>query len=194
MTPSMLFLSYSTCDDTASTVTTSLLSPTCIRSSTAVVPPTATSASRIVVRKPFTVTRSSYCPARSDGALYVPSEAVVTVRAAPVALLVMMTSAPGTTAPVSSITVPEMEPVGVCPTILKAASNKSTTAKRQRRKVLFIDPSLDFENAWGIPGQTARKLAHIAERRRLGGCPSSRRIRSPFVELKIGREDGRIDY
>src|SRR5258708_5849849 len=165
MTPPMVFFSYSTCADTDSTVTTSLLWPICIRISTVVVPPTWTSAPRMVVRKPVTLAFTSYSPAWREGATNEPSEPDRIVREAPVALLVMTTSASGTTAPDSSITTPEMVPVGACPTIGTAASKQSAAANRQRCRILFIDPSFVLCYCVGGWSGTAER-ADVGHRRR----------------------------
>src|SRR6185436_5100726 len=56
-----------------------------------------------------------YIPVRNDGTVNTPSSLVVGVNSWPVPLFLTVTDAPGTTAPVGSITVPVNDPVGPCP-------------------------------------------------------------------------------
>src|SRR5439155_9724013 len=111
---------------------------------TVVLLPASTCAARTSVRKPCISARTSYSPAGSAGALYRPSSLAVRVRALPVALFVTVRIALGTTAPDSSVTVPEIMPVAVCAESVAAATSGRTI---NRDSALRIDPPLRFELA-----------------------------------------------
>src|SRR5579864_5853080 len=91
----------------------------------------------MVVRNPCSSTRTSYCPAGNDGALKRPSAFDVRVRTKPVDLLVITTAALGTTAPESSVTAPEMVPVGVW-------AYTATLIARTRTNNINADVTLDI--------------------------------------------------
>src|SRR5262249_32966679 len=57
---------------------------------------------------------SRYLPVGRDGAVYSPTASVTIVRVRPVPRLVSVTVAPGTAAPVLSVTVPSTVPVTAC--------------------------------------------------------------------------------
>jgi hypothetical protein len=90
---------------------------------------------------------------------------VVTGRATLVALLVMLTVAFGITAPVSSVTTPEMVPVGACAIKLTA---RMATSNIDREKSLDMDTPFIIlkQNKPMIlpqPHQTNKKQAHAAK-------------------------------
>src|SRR5580658_10309718 len=95
---------------------------------TVAVPPATTSAMALTVRKPGRSTRTSYSPGKSAGALYKPSAFVAAARVAPVARLVMVIVASGTTAPDASVMVPEIVPVGSCAGAENVAHKTTQTA------------------------------------------------------------------
>src|ERR1700733_7151499 len=95
-------------------MTVSLGAPGEIERLRVAVPPATTSTSDTPARKPGRSTPTSYSPGKSAGALYNPSAFATAVRAAPVALLMMVMVTSGTTAPEASVMVPEMIPVGSC--------------------------------------------------------------------------------
>src|SRR5579863_7502354 len=124
----MAWVSYSTWEADVSTTSSSLGAPgEMVRLRVAVLPAT-TWTSDTTVRKPGRSTRTSYSPGKSAGALYKPSAFVTAVRATPVALLVMVMFASGTTAPDASVMVPEIIPVGSCAGAENVAHNSRQAA------------------------------------------------------------------
>ena len=111
--------------------------------STVVVFPAVTVASRTVVRKPVFSDRTSYSPGSRADALKMPEALAVTLRAAPVALLVMVIAALGITAPDSSVTVPEMTPVGTCAQTVIPVTTSATTSRIDRESALNMKSPLD---------------------------------------------------
>ena len=70
--------------------------------------------------------------------MYSPALSVVTVRVSPVPVLVIVTFAPATIAPVESATVPTMVPVTAC---AAAAAAKHETSPIQTRKTAATRPN-----------------------------------------------------
>ena len=79
-----------------------------------------------------------YVPVGSEGAVYSPAPSLVTVRVSPVPVLVIVTFAPATTAPVESTTVPTMVPVTAC---AAAAAGRHETSPMQTRKTAATRPN-----------------------------------------------------
>ena len=101
-----------TSGELAATVTFSATAPICSCTLMRTRWSTPRSMSGIVtVLKPGSSDTSRYLPVGSDGAVYSPTESVTTVRVSPVPRLVSVTVAPGTAAPVVSVTEPRMVPV-----------------------------------------------------------------------------------
>jgi hypothetical protein len=81
------------------------------------------------VLKPSSVTLNSYGPTGRFGRTYDPPESVTTLRESPVSVCVIVTVAPGSTAPVSSLTTPDTcEPETACAMAVPAMTTESTAA------------------------------------------------------------------
>src|SRR5215471_1120514 len=87
----------------------------------------------MIAAKPEASTRTSYAPARSEGAEYRPFSPVWMTRDAPVSLFVTVTVAFWITAPDGSVTVPTIVPVGTC-----AISGIATTSKMTHAKACLV--------------------------------------------------------
>src|SRR5207247_4526118 len=119
------------------TVTVSLCWPGSIVKSTRISEPTSTTTfPRSNVLNPGNSTRTVYVPGISVGALYCPTSSVVRVRARPLCVSMMLTVAPGRTAPVGSLTLPRIRPKLPCADSAKE-KNKTTTVVLNRREVIL---------------------------------------------------------
>src|SRR5437016_10275464 len=106
------------------TVTVSLCAPGSMVKSTRISEPTSTRTfPRSNVLNPGNSTRTVYVPGISVGALYSPASSVVTVRARPLCVSMMLTVAPGSTAPVGSLTLPRIRPKLPCADSAKEKNN-----------------------------------------------------------------------
>jgi hypothetical protein len=94
------------------------------------------------VRKPGISARTSYSPGSSAGALKMPDALAVTLRVPPVVLWVMLIAALAITAPDSSVTVPEMMPVGVCAETVIPVKTNANTSKVDKEIALHMAISL----------------------------------------------------
>src|SRR5438034_3596023 len=108
------------------TVTVSLCWPGSMVKSTRISEPTSTTTfSRESVLNPGNSTRTVYVPGVNVGALYSPASSEVTVRARPLCVSMMLTVAPGMTAPVGSLTLPRIRPKLPCADSAREKSNTS---------------------------------------------------------------------
>jgi hypothetical protein len=135
------------CDRVASTSgtsavmeTTSCVPPTESGTSMVATAPTVSSIDvRFSVRKPCASTVSSYSPTGMRVKLYSPASVVAVVRLDPVAVLVAVTFALGTAAPVASV----MVPLRVAPPISDCANasdtNTNSTAARATSRLRCMD-------------------------------------------------------
>src|SRR5437879_3873497 len=116
------------------TVTVSLCAPGSMVKSTRISLPTLTTTfPRSNVLNPGNSTRTVYVPGISVGSLYSPASSVVTVRAGPLCVSIMLTVAPGRTAPVESLTLPRIRPKLPCPNSAREKSNRTRVVMSTHR-------------------------------------------------------------
>ena len=114
-TPPTVDCAVSTAIVPAVTSTFSLTAPTAIEASTRAVCPTSTTTWGVTKSaNPLAVIFSRYSPGFSVGMTKYPLSSELAVRVAPVDTEVAVTFAPRTSAPVESVTTPEMPPTGAC--------------------------------------------------------------------------------
>ena len=120
------------------TVTASFTPPTAMTGLTSSVLPSSRFTSGFsAVENPVSSNRTLYRPGSRSSRRYTPSLPLTTVYTLPVCLLVMETVTPGSTAPVSSLTMPVRPPKRSCAserTLVAAMTTASAaSASRQRR-------------------------------------------------------------
>src|SRR5437870_7884938 len=96
------------------TMTTSLAPTLSVRFRLASWPTANWMSRRTAGVNPGRLARASYIPGGSPGMLYEPSSAVTTDRVSPVSIFFSVTSTPGSTPPVSSITTPDTFAAVIC--------------------------------------------------------------------------------
>ncbi len=125
----------------ASTTTLSATAPTSRVTLKVEVIPTGTGkCRRTVVLNPVACTSMVYVAGCNWGKMYTPSAPVLTCLATPVPSWVNVTSAPATTAPVGSVTVPVNPVVASCAATPKATNNARHTTPATEHAVDFIIP------------------------------------------------------
>jgi len=132
MTVPMVAFSVSTSGATPATVVISETVPNSSVKSTRTDCWTCNSRSRVAVLNPSSSLFTVYVPGGSAGKSNRPTSLVVAVRVALVALLTTVTVTPGITAPVPSLTAPEIVP-SVCATHGVQSNNDVSPTKRVRR-------------------------------------------------------------
>jgi len=100
----------------------------------------STTFSALAVRNPGAETRIVYEPAGKYGSVYVPVDVVVVFVSTRVAEFVAMMLAPGTAAPVGSVTVPVTVPIGPCPKTEAARLHSRAQHRIRFRSMKFIPP------------------------------------------------------
>ena len=93
--------------------------------------------------KPSLATATSYWPGRKPGAEYKPVSFVTSVRRTFVFCWIKVTDAPGTAAPLESVTKPEIVPVSTCATAV--ASDMTNRVIRLREIRLMNSPETDTD-------------------------------------------------
>src|SRR5207244_12393870 len=99
--------------------------------------PSTTAFPRSNVLNPGNSTRTVYVPGISVGALYCPTSSVVRGRARPLCVSIMLTLAPGRTAPVGSLTLPRIRPKLPC--AIRAKEKSNTTRVVLNTQVVILD-------------------------------------------------------
>src|SRR2546425_182206 len=139
-TPPRVPLVVSTNGIASLTVTVSPCWPGSMVRSTRISEPTSTTTfSRSSLLNPGSSARTVYVPGIRLGALYSPASSVVRVRARPLSLSIMLTVAPGMTAPVESLTLPRIRPKLPCANSGKENSNTTTVVVNRHEVILRFD-------------------------------------------------------
>src|SRR5260370_6745554 len=157
----MLAFSVCSCATfSADTSTVVVPDPTSSAALPLTVVPRSTAMVRVAVLKPAFSTESVYSPGFSKEIVYSPLDEVVALYCSPVAAFFRVTSAPETTAPVGSVTVPATPPVTMdCPQLPAALNTMSARTRNNACLKCFFISFLAFRqtrtwhltNRCGIP-------------------------------------------
>src|SRR5438093_2025454 len=102
-------------------------------------PTSTTTFSRSSLLNPGSSARTVYVRGIRLGAFYSPASSVVRVRARPLSLSIMLTVAPGMTAPVESLTLPRIRPKLPCADSAKEKSNTTAVVLNRHEVILRFD-------------------------------------------------------